>query len=148
MIHSENISWELSRPSGDIGWTGHAELSSETARQFWEKVWAVIVDQKETWDHIRVEMWLDSGRVIAFPALEGTDERIDNVTCQVVWANVLREWDQLSGLCEVDNDAFEIEAERLEHRVVQTFAGAVRAHPVKVIFYTADGKQLLSIDPA
>jgi hypothetical protein len=140
----EGISnWELEEsPRGQKAWLADATLSDRTARDFWKKFWIVATDQVAPWEYVCVSIWLDSGRVIAYPALHGVSKRIDEVMCQVKMEDVIAEWDGLPD-AEEDEELFVREAEALEQRIVSIFAAEVTSNAKPVRFFSADGDLLL-----
>ncbi len=55
----------------------------------------VIPSQKLDWDHIRGEIWEDSGRIILFPALTSSGERIDSAGSYIVCKEVVNRVQEL-----------------------------------------------------
>jgi len=69
-----------------------------------------VIPQNENeglhWDCLSVELWPDSGRMIAFPSLTSTRERIEKAACQVMFGDLLAKFDELGNL-GLEDKAFE-----------------------------------------
>lgn len=71
------------------------------------KVISGLIPKNEdvNWDHLRVEIWGDSGRVIVFPASTSEENRIEKSVCQVVFEQLTSEYEELAD-SDVDDDEF------------------------------------------
>jgi hypothetical protein len=70
-----------------------------------------------SWDYVRLELWPDSGRFIAFPAHSEEEGRIDVTGCQIICREIEHD------LCSMDDseltdDEFERHANRITERMV------------------------------
>ncbi|MDR3621180.1 MAG: hypothetical protein P4L85_17645 [Paludisphaera borealis] len=96
------------------------------------------------WNFLRVELWSDSGRIIVYPASTSTPNRIEKAGCQVIFSDLLLEYDRLadSGL---DDDVFVAALEREEEKWVEGFLDAARrAGPFGIrIQCWSSGEQLI-----
>ncbi len=52
------------------------------------------------WDYVRIEVWADSGRFIAYPAKASSKSRIDKAGCQVVFDELASRIAELDKLLE------------------------------------------------
>ncbi len=68
----------------------------------------------EEWDHIRMEFWADSGRVVVYPALSNKQDRTEKAGCQVVFEDLLRTYESLAN-SELTDDAFEVQINKELH---------------------------------
>lgn len=48
------------------------------------------------WDYLRVELWLDSGRIILFPAASASKNRIERSACQITCRELLAAFDKMA----------------------------------------------------
>ena len=74
--------------------------------------------QNSTWDHLRIEIWEDSGRIIFFPAKNGLEERVDQVCVQLHCE-------------ELKNDIYKLDSSDLsdiefEHRIKNIVIGIAK----------------------
>ena len=58
----------------------------------------------KSWNHIRFEIWEDSGRIIAFPADTNRIDRIDKFGTQIVCEEVIETVYKIDGLGVEDNE--------------------------------------------
>ena len=77
------------------------------------------------WDYLRVELWSDSGRIIAYPASSSSSERIEKAGCQVVFGDLLAEYEQLAD-SELDDNDFEAALFKVEQKWAGRFLEAAR----------------------
>jgi hypothetical protein len=77
------------------------------------------------WDYMRVEFWPDSGRIIAFPAMLGKSERIDQVVCQGVFADWLAYYNDMAD-SDLTDDAFAAALVNEERQWCDLFLQAAR----------------------
>lgn len=77
------------------------------------------------WDYLRVEFWSDSGRMIVFPASSARPDRIEKAGSQVVFLDLLSEYDRLAD-SELEDDAFVGALHREENKWMERFLEACR----------------------
>lgn len=96
-------------------------------REFCEKIRADILPTHKgvDWNYIRVEFWSDSGRMIAFPASSSTNERIEKAGCQVVFEELLAQYQQLAD-SDMEDAAFTATLIDVVHSWIQRFVAAAR----------------------
>jgi hypothetical protein len=68
------------------------------------------------WDYFRLEIWEDSGRIIAFPAYSRERFRVDVAGCQITCAEIEADLERLISL-ELPDDTYEQRATTLVRRV-------------------------------
>lgn len=93
----------------------------------------VIPEQEkaERWDYVRVELWPDSGRFIAFPALGGEKFRVDVTGGQLICAEVEADLGRL----DVEDPGFDEQAEAIVQRMIELVIPAfapLSEHPLQV----------------
>jgi len=67
-----------------------------------------------SWDYVRVELWPDSGRFIAFPAHSENEVRVDITGCQIICREIERD------LCSMDeSDLSDEEFERHSNHIIE-----------------------------
>jgi hypothetical protein len=120
------VEWEHNSEGGDYDWRAWADDGSddELCASF-ESLWSTLrteglASQIDRWDHLRLEIWADSGRVIVFPARSPFRERIDNVCFQLEVPRLLRLFEELDG------DALYAQVSALEKRIVALARKAYR----------------------
>ncbi len=90
-------------------YTGEADTGSriEAMKELWDLVDTELIPQNEgiQWDYIRIEFWPDSGRVIVFPGIKGSDKRIEKAGCQIVFEELLSTYEVLAD-SGIDDDQF------------------------------------------
>lgn len=71
-------------------------------RDLWTKVSSELLPlHKEVpWDHMRIEIWGDSGRILLFPASSRESSRIEKLVYQIVFQQLLNQYETLA-----DSDA-------------------------------------------
>ena len=93
------------------------------------------------WSEIRIELWIDSGRVIAFPAEAEAQERTDVGGCQVCCAELQQVVSDLdvSSLADSDHDA---QFRALESRIAAIVRARVTHEFETFSIRDPDGNQL------
>ncbi len=79
------------------------------------------------WDHLRIELWPDSGRVIAFPALSTVVDRVEKEGCQLVFDDLARGYDRLAD-SELADDDFEEAIVSMERAWMERLVQAALRH--------------------
>jgi hypothetical protein len=104
------VTWQRIQEGKEITFTTTVEgrAWANAFRSLWQVFAAEVVPAHigVDWDHVRVHLWNDSGRVIVFPASSTTKWRIDKALCDLVLTDVFNEFEYLleSG---VPDDLFE-----------------------------------------
>ncbi len=122
----------------------------DAARELWEKYLADASPQNIEigWDHLRVELWLDSGRIILFPAISPFRRRIEKSACQITCPDVLNFYETLLEAGLPDKD-FESQLARKENEIVELLSTTAReAHlperlgrsEVRMCYYSYEGE--------
>ena len=60
-----------------------------------EKVIPIQNSSNHAWEEIRVEIWEDSGRIIAYPATQKFEERTDIAGTQIICGEVIRDYEEI-----------------------------------------------------
>jgi hypothetical protein len=115
--------WETSSAKGSgINYIGNAEsnLLPDAMRGLWIKYLAdaAPVNANIVWDHLRVELWIDSGRIIIFPARSALKARIELAVCQMFFPSLQRFYENLIGI-DLADDQFESTLEAKEKEVIE-----------------------------
>lgn len=76
------------------------------------------------WSEIRIELWIDSGRVIAFPAESPLRERTDVGGCQIYCAELSQMVADLDASDLADSD-YDVQFGALESRVAEIVRSSV-----------------------
>ena len=94
------------------------------------------------WDCLRVELWPDSGRIIAFPSSSSKSERLEKSGCVVVFSDLLAEYERLAD-SELDDEEFTRALTQTEMAWMAEFLSAasevLRGHRVQ--FWSGDFEQ-------
>jgi hypothetical protein len=142
--------WEIHPKGSTIGYAGYAEKTplTEAVRELWRKYLeeAASKNARMEWDHLRAEIWLDSGRVILFPAIFSFRYRTEKAVCQIICPDLLASYtDKASS--NMRDEQFESWAKAEEIRVVSLVSSAARemnlaqslGRPsVRVLYYGTD----------
>lgn len=84
------------------------------------------LQRDQSWDYIRVELWPDSGRIIALPASSTSDIRIENGTCQVISKTLLTFYNQLAD-SSIPDDEFTDKLLELATAIAESIISAAHA---------------------
>jgi len=94
------------------------------------------------WDMVRVELWEDSGRILAFPSNESSTERIDISGTQIICKEVLDEVKNLDGSSLSDQE-HDDQIEALVSRLAQLFIESVPVNTkCRFKVYNQDGESI------
>ncbi|XZE20903.1 hypothetical protein SH449x_000795 [Pirellulaceae bacterium SH449] len=122
--------------SATISTCEESKIESEL-EEFWSKV--AMCFQAETVDHLRVELWADSGRLICFGVGEAGEQRVGECTVQVTINQFAQDWLQVE---EASDDEFDIKAEQLNRRYIALSeqARSKRSLSTNVRYFDADSE--------
>jgi hypothetical protein len=102
----------------------------------------IIPSNKDVdWDCLRAEFWSDSGRIIIYPSSSSRPDRIEKAGCQVVFMDLLSEYDLLAD-SRLDDDAFVAALHRAENMWIERFLGAcqkVGLSGIRIQFWDGEG---------
>ena len=113
--------------------------------QLCERIKSDLIPENEgvSWDHLRLEIWGDSGRILVFPASTSQSDRIEKSVCQVVFEKLLGEYEELAD-SEVDDDEFtdrwKAITQSWAERVVEV-AQSTELRGTRFIFWDAEDEQ-------
>lgn len=132
-----------------------------------EEMWKVMLSNVlplnagVVWDYIRLEIWVDTGRVIVYPALLKDEFRVDKACCSLFFASLLKESENLSNKLfgpevteempdEADQDAYsqaitELELELIRKAEIAAYAAIPANSGLKIVFYSTDDDPLHEI---
>ncbi len=84
-----------------------SESIEEALTEFCQHIKQHVIPKNDgvSWDCLRIEFWVDSGRIIAFPISSLKPDRIEKAGCQVVFADLLAQYEHLAD-SDLDDDAF------------------------------------------
>ena len=135
------MNWQKSTSGAKqfVGYIGNAEGSNEEALQ---ELWRLIssdilpLNSEVEWDYIKLEIWPDSGRIIAFPASSQSRFRVEMAACQVFFPLMLQAYE------EIDDE--NLEDEEAEEQFCEAVSNLVKewVHKAEVAARTAfpDGR--------
>ena len=104
-----------------------------------ERVIPVQNDSGKAFNEIRVELWLDSGRIIAFPSQTPFEDRIDVAGCEVDCA----EFEEAIDDDDLSDDDYDALLNRMANETATLITKTVAPlldHPLSV--YDAEGEKL------
>lgn len=142
--------WVIHPKGSTIGYAGYAESTPVTGAvsELWRKYIeeAAPKNAEIKWDHLRAEIWLDSGRVILFPAASPFRYRTEKAVCQIICPDLLASYEDMitAGLAD---DQFDAWANGATEKIVGLVSDAARqmnlpqrlGRPsVKILYYGAD----------
>jgi hypothetical protein len=78
-------------------------------------------------DYVRIELWLDSGRLIIFPALNNTEDRVEKSGCQLVIPSLLESYDSIAD-SEVSDEQFDKEVAVLEEEICDQIEAIIKEY--------------------
>lgn len=110
-----------------------------------EKLVSDVLPMSENvdWDYVRIEVWADSGRFIAYPAKASSKSRIDKAGCQVVFDELASRIAELDKLLEegMSDEQYEQREQALIKQWAEYFVTAVResrVQGVRVVVFPYD----------
>lgn len=141
-----------------VGYIGNAEglPAAEGLQELWKLMVSDVVPLNAAveWDFIKLEIWPDSGRLIAFPASSQSRFRVEMAVCQVFFPSLLQAYEEIDD--EIDDGDEDEEADRqfseAVSALVKEWAGktetaartALRTgYGWKVKFYSSEGEEPL-----
>lgn len=144
--------WKISSAKGSgTDYVGDAEATpiTEALCDLWRKYIedAAPMNAAAPWDHLRVEIWLDSGRVILFPTPSPYRFRVEKASCQITCPDLLDSYNEAAG-SNMPDDKFEVWAMGAEKKVADLVSIAAKkaqlperlGRPeVKVHYYSCGG---------
>ena len=98
-----------------------------------------------SWDCLRIEFWADSGRIIAFPSSTSNPDRIEKAGCQVVFADLLAQYEHLAD-SDLGDDAFSAALRSVEREwIKKTLVAAehVSLTGNRFQFWDGEGERLI-----
>ncbi|QDU60464.1 hypothetical protein Pan216_13050 [Planctomycetes bacterium Pan216] len=120
------MEWERLKNNYTVATVNAGEPIEDAMVELCTHILEVIIPENRnvSWDYLRVELWPDSGRIIVFPSSLSNPNRIEDSGCQIVFDNLLEEYDRLaeSGL---DDDVFDAKILELEQRWVNILSKIV-----------------------
>lgn len=99
-----------------------------------------------SWNCLRVELWSDSGRMIAYPAIATNTDRIENAGCQIVFDELLMEYEKLAD-SDLNDDDFVNSLRKVEREWIGSFIDAARQTGLmkyKIELWSGEEKQIIS----
>jgi len=113
--------------------------------QLCEKITSDLIPENEdvNWNYIRFEFWGDSGRLVVFPATTSESNRIEKTVCQVVFAQLLSEYEDLAD-SDIDDAEFTNRWKTIIRGWSERIVNIARASELKdsrFIFWDAEDEQ-------
>jgi hypothetical protein len=122
------VRWKFSRAKGsgvdDVGYAESTSLSV-AAYELWRKYAqdAAPLNADIVWDYLRVEIWLDSGRIILFPTPSPFRYRVEKAMCQMVCPDLVRFYETLAN-ASLPDEQLDLEIKRKEEEVANHVSDA------------------------
>ncbi len=151
--------WRFSTSkSSGLDYIGDAEASPvpEAVQELWRKYVedASPKNAEIAWDHLRVELWLDSGRIILYPAIAPFRQRIERSACQMACPDLVNFYDRLIE-SNLPDDKLEEQLTGKENELVELLSTSARKmklpellcrQSVRVLCYGADLEKAIKED--
>lgn len=150
--------WGIHPKGSTVGYAGYAEniVYTQAVFELWEKYLedAAPANAEVAWDHLRVEMWLDSGRVILFPTVSPYRYRIEKAVCQIICPDLLNFYETLIE-AKIPDNKFGLALCKKEREVAvllstaakqMNLPGRLNLQSVRVLYYGADLENLIRED--
>jgi len=121
------MEWEEVKKNYYVGEVAAGGSVEQAMTEFCTDISERVIPQNDgvDWDCLTVEIWADSGRMIAFPSSTSTRERIEQSACLVVFADLLAKFDELGNL-GLEDKAFEAAVIRELRVWIDKFLDAAR----------------------
>jgi len=142
--------WEVNLKGSTISYTGYAENTPVTEAVFklWQKYIQDVAPKNAdvVWDHLRVELWMDSGRVILFPTPSPFRYRMEKAVCQIICPDLLNIYENLIE-AEMSDENFEAALSRKEQDLAGLLSASANAvnlpehlgrPTIKILYYGAN----------
>jgi hypothetical protein len=116
---------ELMRSSDGYYYLENDDLDHEALVAVWKVLAKSVLNEVHDlpWDHVQVEIWADSGRVILFPGNSSKGGRIDRSGCILVLRTLLSNWEQLADNQKLSDAGFDLAVLALVTDVAKQFDG-------------------------
>jgi hypothetical protein len=101
------MEWQELKNSFTMAKVELSESIEEALTEFCQHIKEHVIPKNDgvAWDCLRIEFWADSGRIIAFPSSTSKPYRIEKAGCQVVFADLLAQYEHLAD-SDLDDAAF------------------------------------------
>jgi len=121
------MEWQALNSSFTMAAIGSGESIEQAMTEFCQQIKDYVIPKNDgiAWDCLRIEFWSDSGRIIAFPSSTSISSRIEKAGCQVVFADLLAQYEQLAD-SDLDDDAFVAALLEAERDWIEKFLDAAR----------------------
>lgn len=132
------MKWEETHP----GYTStEADAHEDTVNVLdimWKHVADVVIplSAEKEWDHICVEIWSDSGRIVVYPSLSKEDRRANTSGCQVYFErleNIVHDIDSLLDTSNLTEDELDRKMDQLHQSWMQDILMTYRRSDIKDI---------------
>jgi hypothetical protein len=144
--------WRVSNAkNGGTDYIGDAQTLSvsQAAQELWRKYIedAAPKNKEVTWDYLRIEVWLDSGRIILFPATNPFRRRIEKSACQISCPDLLGSFNEMAD--SKSDDEFDVWHTQTVDKVVGLVSQAAKdvnlpdkleRSEVKILYYSYSGE--------
>lgn len=144
--------WRVSNTKNrGADYIGDAEKSpiNQAAQELWRKYIedAASKNKEISWDHLRVEVWLDSGRIILYPAMSPFRQRIEKSACQISCPDLLESFNEMAD--SKKDDEFDVWHTQAVDKVVSLVSKAAKeaglpeklgCPEVKILYYSYSGE--------
>lgn len=143
--------WRISEAKGS-GMSYVGDARGIPLEQAFQELWckysndAAPLNAETSWDHLRIELWLDSGRVILFPAKRPFQKRFENALCQINCPELLNFYETLIE-AHLPDEKFEVAMTQKEKEIAEMLSVSAREADlpehlgkdfVRVLIYGAD----------
>lgn len=120
------MDWQYSENGDSLARVAGSESVSDVMIALCLHIGAEVLPKNRdvAWDHLRVDIWSDSGQFIVFPASAATPHRIEKVACQIIFDELSKrfmEWGD-----NMNEDEFDRRIADEERRYFSNFVDAAR----------------------
>ncbi|MGY8769607.1 MAG: hypothetical protein ACKVH8_14415 [Pirellulales bacterium] len=98
------------------------------------------------WDFIKIEFWVDSGRIIIFPALKNDPSRIEKAGCHIQFEQLLYNYNLIAD-SDMPDDEFTTLILQEENSWINKFIGIAKQSQISetnLMFFDADDQTPLN----
>ncbi len=139
------VKWQDMSGGFSLAIVKNNESAEDAIIELCERIANYVIPKNEKvhWDHLRVEFWPDSGRIIVFPASLATNNRVEQAGCQVVFEELLRRYAELAD-SNIADDEFTAKVLSEERTWIDRFVNAARntgLRGLRAVFWDAEDEQ-------
>ncbi len=145
------VEWKTEKDTKNkvIFFTGIAHIGEfeNGVIELWRKFFidSLPLNKDINWDVIRVELWLDSGRIIIFPAFEKNLERIESSGCQMFFYDLHEYYENLAD-SKISDKQFDAEVERKDYELIKKLISGLNMNEGsghQLLFWSSNSEKII-----